>query len=92
MQRLQPSRRRRSPSVAARRWVEYRLELERARDDVFIVFNEANEGTDTDIRCRTEQPTGTRMQQDVCRSNDCRLSGLRPATSPQFAPVASRRR
>jgi hypothetical protein len=48
---------------------EYRLELERARDDIFRIFNEANEGTDTDIRCRDEQPTGTRTRRAVCRSN-----------------------
>ena len=48
---------------------QYRLELERARDNIFRIFNEANEGTDTDIQCRAEQPTGSRMRQDVCRSN-----------------------
>jgi hypothetical protein len=48
---------------------QYRLELERARDEIFRVFNEANEGTDNDVRCRKEQPTGSRMQQSVCRSN-----------------------
>ena len=48
---------------------EYRLELERARDDIFRIFNEANEGSDTDIRCKDEQPTGSRMRQSVCRSN-----------------------
>ena len=48
---------------------QYRLELERARDDIFRIFNEANEGNDTDIRCRAEQPTGSRVRHDVCRSN-----------------------
>ncbi len=47
---------------------EYRLELERVRDEVFEHFNEANKGTDTDITCRDEQPTGSRLQQNVCRS------------------------
>src|SRR5688572_5728250 len=47
---------------------EYRLELERAREEVFRQFNEANKGNDTDIRCRDEQPTGSRMAQNVCRS------------------------
>jgi hypothetical protein len=47
---------------------EYRLELERARDEVFRRFNEANEGTKTDVTCKDEQPTGSRMRQNVCRS------------------------
>ncbi len=47
---------------------EYRLELERARDEIFSHFNEANKGNDTDITCRDEQPTGSRMRQNVCRS------------------------
>jgi hypothetical protein len=47
---------------------EYRLELERARDDIFRRFNEANKNNATDITCRNEQPTGSRMRQDVCRS------------------------
>src|SRR5688572_7460498 len=48
---------------------EYRLELERARDDIFRIFNEANEGNDTDITCRNEQTTGRRIRQNVCRSD-----------------------
>jgi hypothetical protein len=48
---------------------EYRLELERARNDIFRIFNEANEGNDTDITCRNEQATGRRIRQPVCRSN-----------------------
>jgi len=47
---------------------DYRLELERAREEVFRQFNAANKGNDTDIRCRDEQPTGSRMSQSVCRS------------------------
>jgi hypothetical protein len=47
---------------------EYRLELERARDEVFRRFNEANEGSGTDVTCKDEQPTGSRMRQNVCRS------------------------
>jgi hypothetical protein len=48
---------------------QYRLEIEQARDEVFRLYNEANEGKDNDITCRAEQPTGSRMRQDVCRSN-----------------------
>src|SRR5688572_18308877 len=47
---------------------QYRLELEKAREDIFRRYNEANEGNDTDITCRDEQPTGSRMAQTVCRS------------------------
>jgi hypothetical protein len=48
---------------------QYRLELERAQDDLFELFNEMNEGNDTDIRCRNEAATGSRMRQRVCRSH-----------------------
>jgi hypothetical protein len=48
---------------------EYRLELERARDDIFRIFNAANEGKGTDITCRDEQATGRRIKQNVCRTN-----------------------
>ena len=48
---------------------QYRLEIEQARNEVFRLYNEANEGKDNDITCRAEQPTGSRMRQDVCRSN-----------------------
>jgi hypothetical protein len=47
---------------------DYRLELERARDEVFRRFNEANAGASTDVTCKDEQPTGSRMRQNVCRS------------------------
>jgi hypothetical protein len=47
---------------------QYRLEIEQARDEVFRLYNEANEGKDNDITCRAEQPTGSRVRQQVCRS------------------------
>jgi len=47
---------------------EYRLELERVRDEVFRRFNDANQGSNTDITCKNEQPTGSRVRQSVCRS------------------------
>jgi hypothetical protein len=47
---------------------EYRLELERARNEVFRRFNEANQGTRSDVTCKDEQPTGSRMRQNVCRT------------------------
>jgi hypothetical protein len=47
---------------------QYRLELERARNEMFRIFNETNKGTDTDVRCGVEQPTGTRVRHTVCRT------------------------
>ena len=47
---------------------QYRLEIEQARDEVFRLYNEANEGKDNDITCRAEQSTGSRVRQQVCRS------------------------
>jgi hypothetical protein len=47
---------------------QYRLEIEQARDEVFRRYNEANRGKDNDIVCRAETPTGSRMRQEVCRS------------------------
>lgn len=47
---------------------ELRTELERARDEIFARFNDANQGSRTDVTCRDEQPTGSRMRQNVCRS------------------------
>src|SRR5262245_33654092 len=38
---------------------QYRLEIEQARDEVFRLYNEANEGKDNDITCGDEQPTGS---------------------------------
>jgi hypothetical protein len=47
---------------------QVRLELERARKEMVRIFNEANKGTDNDVQCRAEQPTGSRMRQTVCRT------------------------
>jgi hypothetical protein len=48
---------------------QYRLELEQARDELFELFNELNEGKDNDVRCRDESPTGTRIPQRACWSH-----------------------
>jgi hypothetical protein len=45
-----------------------RAELERTRDEVFRRFNESNRGRAADVTCKDEQPTGSRMRQNVCRS------------------------
>ena len=47
---------------------EFRLEIERARDEMIGIFNDANENDDTDVRCRYEAPTGTRIPARVCFS------------------------
>jgi hypothetical protein len=47
---------------------EYRVEIELAQDEMFGLFNEANEGDDNDVRCRYEVPTGSRIPTRVCWS------------------------
>ena len=47
---------------------QYRLELQQAQDELFKLFNEANESNDTDVSCRDEAPTGSRIPQRVCWS------------------------
>jgi hypothetical protein len=47
---------------------QLRLEVEQARDEMVELFNEANQDDDTDIRCRSERPTGSRIPQKVCWS------------------------
>jgi len=46
----------------------YRLEMTQARDHIVDVFNRVNTKDDTDVKCRDEKPTGTRMGHSVCRS------------------------
>src|SRR5262249_30280821 len=47
---------------------KYRLEMTKARDHVVEVFNKVNTKDETDVTCRTEKPTGTRLGHSVCRS------------------------
>jgi hypothetical protein len=54
--------------VRAKPLRQYRLEIERARDEMYKLFNEANEGNDNDVRCRYEAPTGSRIPERVCFS------------------------
>ena len=44
------------------------MEIELAQDEMFRLFNEANEGDDNDVRCRYEVPTGSRIPTRVCWS------------------------
>ena len=56
-------------TIRGRRTVtEYRLEMERARDDIVKIFNELNDDSDQEVVCRNERPTGTRLPVRVCRS------------------------
>jgi hypothetical protein len=56
-------------TIRGRRTVtEYRLEMERARDDIVKIFNELNDDSDNEVVCRNERPTGSRMPVRVCRS------------------------
>jgi hypothetical protein len=56
-------------TIRGRRTVtEYRLAMEKARDDIVKIFNELNDDGDQEVVCRNERPTGTRMPQRVCRS------------------------
>jgi hypothetical protein len=47
---------------------QWRLEVERAQDELVALFNVLNEGEDNDVRCRSEAATGTRIPQRVCWS------------------------
>src|ERR1044072_7981302 len=47
---------------------KYRLEMTKARDHIVDVFNKVNSKDETDVTCRTEKPTGTRLGHSVCRS------------------------
>src|SRR5688572_36342 len=54
--------------VRAKPLNRYRAEIELARDEMYKLFNEANEGDDNDVRCRYEAPTGSRIPVRVCFS------------------------
>lgn len=54
--------------VRAKPLNRYRAEIEQARDEMFQLFNEANEDDDNDVRCRYEAPTGSRIPVRVCLS------------------------
>jgi hypothetical protein len=49
-----------------------RRELQLAEDAALSIFNEINSGDGSDIHCRTETSTGSRMAQRRCESNDSR--------------------
>lgn len=47
---------------------KYRLKMTQARDKIVEVFNRVNSDNDNDVKCRTEKPTGSRLNHSVCRS------------------------
>ncbi|HZF29842.1 MAG TPA: hypothetical protein VE907_12030 [Gammaproteobacteria bacterium] len=47
---------------------KYRLEMSKAKGKIVEVFNKVNSSDDTDVKCRTEKPTGSRLGHSVCRS------------------------
>lgn len=47
--------------------VEYRLEMEAARDRVYALFNEINSDDEFDVHCRNESRPGTRIPRRACR-------------------------
>jgi len=54
--------------VRAKPLNRYRVEIEQARDEMYRLFNEANEDDENDVRCRDEIPTGSRIPQRACWS------------------------
>lgn len=74
---------------------EFRLEIERAHDEMVGLFNEANEDDDTDVRCRDEAPTGSRIPRRICfsaaqerASASAALDFLRAGTRSSGSPSA----
>ena len=74
---------------------EFRVEIERARDEMIGLFNGANENDDTDVRCRYEAPTGSRIPVRVCfsaaqdrASASAALDFLRAGTRSAGSPSA----
>jgi hypothetical protein len=53
--------------VRGRRLADFRAELEAAQLRVYDLFNELNSDDAFDVRCQTEDATGTRLRQQTCR-------------------------
>jgi len=75
---------------------EFRLEIEQAHDEMVRLFNEANDSDDTDVRCRDEAPTGSRIPRRVCfsvaqerASASAALDFLRAGTRSSGSPSGS---
>jgi hypothetical protein len=53
--------------VRGRRLADFRAELEAAQLRVYDLFNDLNSDDAFDVRCQTEDATGTRLRQQTCR-------------------------
>jgi len=54
--------------IGARELRTLRIEIARAEDEIFTIFNELNEDDDYDMICKTERPVGTHIARRVCRA------------------------
>lgn len=54
--------------IGARELRTLRIEIARAEDEIFTIFNELNEDDDYDMVCKTERPVGTHIARRVCRA------------------------
>lgn len=54
--------------IGARELLTLRVEIVRAEDELFRIFNELNEDDDYDMICENERPVGTRIARRVCRA------------------------
>lgn len=54
--------------IGERDLLALRVEITRAEDEIFSIFNELNEDDDYDMICETERPVGTRIARRVCRA------------------------
>lgn len=45
-----------------------RVEIVRAEDEIYRIFNELNEDDDYDMICKNEKPVGTHIARRVCRA------------------------
>lgn len=48
--------------------ITLRVEIARAEDEIFRIFNDLNEDDDYDMICENERPVGTRIARRVCRA------------------------
>jgi hypothetical protein len=81
--------------VRGRRLADFRAELAAAQIRVYELFNDLNSDDAFDVRCQTEDATGTRLRQQTCRpqfvddiSSDAAaawVNGLKDACPPDWS-------
>ena len=54
--------------IGERELLALRVEIVRAEDEIYRIFNELNEDDDYDMICKTERPVGTHISRRVCRA------------------------